>query len=171
MKELFASLNTSNPFATPYVVDTLNYRIEQEEQSSRLYHAMSMWLNDNGYFGAAKEWQKYSEEELSHAKWAKDYLLALGVQPAIPALPKPTQVFTGLLDVVRKSHKHEILITQQCNDMAKTSLKNGDFLLHQLALKYLSEQVEEMEKLQDLIDRLQIAGEDKAAILLIDKEL
>lgn len=168
MKDIF---KVSNPFATQETIDLLNYRIEQEELSSRLYHAMSLWLNDNGYFGAAKQWQTYSEEELTHANWAKDFLLALGVQPTLPALAKPIQVFSNLLDVVRKSHKHEIVITQQCSEMAAKSLKSGNHLLYQLSLKYLSEQVEEMEKLQDLLDRLEIAGDDKAAILLIDKEL
>jgi len=42
---------TRNPFATQSVIDILNYRIEQEEYSSRIYHSMAMWLNDNGYMG------------------------------------------------------------------------------------------------------------------------
>ena len=47
-----------NPFAADSVIKILNYRIQQEEQSSRLYHAMSMYLNDKGYMGSSKSWQR-----------------------------------------------------------------------------------------------------------------
>ena len=59
---------SENPFASKECIDILNYRIEQEEQSSRLYQSMSLWLNDNGFMGAAKAWLKDSEGEMEHAQ-------------------------------------------------------------------------------------------------------
>lgn len=160
-----------NPFASESVIKILNYRIEQEEYSSRIYHSMSMWLNDNGYMGASKEWEKYSKEEQAHADWAKSYLLDMGVQPTIPALAKPPQTFTGLPDIIRQSFKHEVEVTQQCNEMANKALKAGDNLLYQLATKYLHEQQEELGKTQTLLDKLEAFGEDKIAMRLLDNEL
>ena len=160
-----------NPFATDGVVKILNYRIEQEENSSRLYEAMSLWLNDNGFFGAAKEWMKYSSEEKSHADWAKNYLLDMGVQPKLPLLKEPIQVFTGLPEIIRMSYDHEIDVTKQCNDLANQALKSGDNLLYQLGNKYMQEQQEELGKLQNLLDKLEAFGEDKLALRLLDNEL
>jgi ferritin len=161
----------SNPFASPECIAILNYRIEQEEQSSRLYQAMSLWLNDNGFLGAAKAWLKDAGDEMEHAQWAKEFLLDMGIQPTLPALQQPQQTFEGLCDVIEKSYQHEIVITQQCNDLAKHAMQSGNHLLYQLAVKYLHEQQEELGKLQNLLDKLQAFGEDKIAIRLLDNEL
>lgn len=166
--------NTSknkNPFASESVIKILNYRIEQEESSSRLYEAMSLWLNDNGFMGAAKKWKKDSLDELEHAQWAKDYLLDMGIQPILPALPKPEQSFSGFPDIIKKSYDHEIMVTQQCNELAKEGMRTSDHLLYQLANKFLQEQQEEIGKLQTLKDKLESFGEDKIALRLLDNEL
>jgi ferritin len=171
MKEIFQnSLKQSNPFATEEVIKALNYRIEQEEISSRLYESMSLWLNDNGFMGAAKAWAKDASDEMSHAKWAKNYLLDLGVKPTLPALPKPQEMFSGFPEIIKMSYKHEIIITKQCNELAKTALKNGDHLLYQLANKFLQEQQEELGKTQTAIDKLNTFGETKDVLFMIDLE-
>ena len=161
----------TNPFANKECIDILNYRIQQEEQSSRLYQSMSLWLNDNGFLGAAKAWLKDSEDEMNHAQWAKDFLLDMGVQPKLPALQEPPQIFESLPDVIRKSYKHEIIVTQQCNDLAKHALQYGNHLLYQLAIKYLTEQQEEIGKLQNLLDQLSAFGENPDVIRMLDNQL
>lgn len=159
-----------NPFAEN-CIEILNQRIEQEELSARLYEAMSLWLNDKGYTGAAKSWKKDSEGEMEHAQWAKDFLLALGVNPKLPLLTAPQHEFTGLPDIIRQTYAHEIKITEQCNALANYAYMNGNHLLYQLAAKYLTEQAEELAKSQDLIDKLQAFGESEIAMKLFDNEL
>lgn len=166
-----AAPTSENPFAPKECIDILNFRIQQEEQSSRLYQSMSLWLNDNGFMGAAKAWLSDSEDEMKHAQWAKEFLLDMGVQPKLPALQEPPQTFEGLCDIVEKSYQHEIIVTQQCNDLAKHAMTSGNHLLYQLAIKYLQEQQEELGKLQTLLDKLQAFGEDKIALRLLDNEL
>lgn len=161
---------SKNPFASPSVIKILNYRIEQEEQSSRLYQAMSMWLNDNGFMGAAKAWQKDADDEMGHANWAKEYLLDMGVQPVLPALAKPLQDFTGLCDIIKKSYDHEIVVTKQCNDLANEALKTSDNLLYQLANKFLQEQQEELGRLQTALDKIETFGESKEVLFMLDQE-
>ena len=159
-----------NPFATESVIKVLNYRIQQEEQSSRLYHAMSMYLNDKGYMGSAKAWDKDADDEMGHANWAKEYLLDMGVQPTIPALEKPKQDFTGLCQIIKLSYEHEVVVTNQCNDLAKEAMKTGDHLLYQLANKFLQEQQEELGRLQTAMDKIETFGETKDVLLMLDQE-
>lgn len=159
-----------NPLITTDVINHLNYRIQQEEYSSRLYLSMSMWLENNGYTGTAKLWKKYSEEEMIHADWSREYLLSLGVQPSVLKIETPPQNYTGLCEIVRQSYKHEIEVTQQCKDLCDLALKNGDHLLYQLGLQYVKEQVEEMNKMQTHIDKITSFGEDKIAMRLFDDE-
>jgi len=159
-----------NPFSKN-CIDILTFRIEQEEASSRLYHAMALWLNDKGYVGAAKAWQKDADDEMVHASWAKDFLLDLGICPKLRAIAEPPHEFTGLPDIIRKTYEHEIGVTQQCNDLANFAYLNGNHLLYQLAMKYLTEQQEELGKAQTYLDKLQTFGESEVALKLFDNEL
>ena len=165
------AFKTKNPMITEECVKYLNYRIEQEEYSSRIYLAMAMWLDDNGYKGAAKEWRKYSTEENAHADFAREYLLNLGVQPFTPSLQTPTQTFSGLPQIIEMSYEHEIEVTRQCKELASHAMKMGDHMLYELAMRYLHEQQEEMGKMQDLMDELEAFGTDKIAMRLLDNKL
>jgi len=153
------------------MIEVLNYRIEQEEYSSRIYLAMSMWLNNKGYVNAAKLWKKYSTEELAHADFSRTYLLSLGITPCTPALKQPKEEFTGLPEIIKMSLAHEQEITKQCKELADKAFKEGDHMLYQLAAKYLTEQIEELDKSQNLVDQLEAFGEDKIAMRLLDHEL
>lgn len=171
IKQATAKTSSNNPFVDDDCINILNFRIEQEEYSSRVYHAMSMYLNDKGYTNSAKRWQQDSDDEMVHASWAKEYLLDMGIQPKIPALKEPPQDYKGLPDVIRKSYDHEVLVTKQCQELASHALKSGNHLLYQLALKYLKEQQEELGKVQTYIDQLEAFGEDKLALRLFDNSL
>lgn len=160
-----------NPLIEEHCIKYLNYRIQQEELSSRIYLSMSMWLNNEGYTGAAALWKKYSDEEMGHANWSREYLLAMGVTPETPALEAQPTSYAGLPEIIRKSYEHEIEVTKQIKTMATETLKKGDHMLYELCLRYLKEQVEEHDKTQTWVDKLAAFGEDKVALRLLDNEM
>jgi len=153
------------------VKELLNYRISQEEASSRLYKSMSIWLSYNGFSGAEKRWGIYSDEEQKHAEWAYGYLLDLDVKPEVPALEAPPCEFDGLVDIIQKSYDHEIKVTEQCKALASAAMKEGDFLLLELAQKYNGEQIEELAKTQYWLDRLEAFGDSEIALRHLDEEM
>ena len=153
------------------VIKLLNFRIEQEEFSSRLYKAMSIWLEYNGYLGAAKLWDKYSDEELIHAEWAYEYLLDLDIMPEVPELRKPDTEFGGLVDIIQRSYDHETKVTDQCQEFAKGAFTEGDYMALELAQKYLKEQQEELAKTTNWLDRIEAFGSSKEALRLLDNEM
>lgn len=162
---------THNPMIEEHCIKYLNYRIQQEELSSRIYLSMSTWLNNEGYTGAAALWKKYSDEEMTHAQWAREYLLSMGVNPETPTLEAQPTSYTGLPEIIKKSYEHEIVVTKQIKDMAADALKKGDHMLYELCLRYLKEQVEEHDKTQTWVDKLNAFGEDKVALRLLDNEM
>lgn len=155
----------------PTIENLLNFRIEQEEMSARLYISMSKWLTYNGLFGAASLWEMYAKEELKHAQWACKFLEDLGNLPKVPALGAPVCDFKGLCEIVELSLAHEELITKQCNELAKASLEAGDFNTFQLAQKYNNEQVEEIAKMTYWSDRIEQFGESEIALRMLDEEM
>ncbi len=153
------------------LIDLLNYRIEQEESSSRLYKSMAVWLDFKGYSGAAKLFNKYAEEELKHAGWAYQYLLDLDIMPTVPAIEKPQTDFAGLIDIINKTYEHEQLVTNQCQELASAAFKEGDYMTLHLAQHYLDEQVEELAKSNYWVNRIQAFGSDPNILFEIDEEM
>ena len=160
-----------NPLLSDECVNVLQYRIQQEEQSSRIYQSMSLWLNNEGYSGAASLWMKYSQEELVHADWSRNYLLSMGITPNVPLLTAEPNVYQGLPQIIDASYEHEITITKQLKELADKAFKIGDHMLYTLAAQYLKEQVEEHDKMQTWVDKLKTFGTDKIALRMLDDEM
>ena len=165
------STKTSNPLIDESCTSHLNYRVQQEEYSGRIYMSMSMWLNNKGYQGAAALWRRYSDEEMKHADIARTYLLSFGIQPVTPRLDQPKQNFSGLPEIIKLSFDHEIEVSKQIKNMANHALSDGDHMLYELCLAYLKEQVEEHDKTQTWVDKLEAFGTDKIALRLLDNEM
>lgn len=146
------------------VVDALNYRIQQEEFSSRLYEQMSLWLNNEGFLNCSELYKKYSDEELKHAQWSKSYLLDYGVTPCLMKLESPEMEISSLKDVFEATLEHELEVTKQCEDLATLALKENNHVLYQLASKYCAEQQEEIGKSLELESLLKLSSD----MLIID---
>lgn len=158
-------------FISKKIEELINFRIVEEEKSSRLYLAMSKWLGYNGYAGASKLWAKYSEEESKHSGWAYSYLEDLDLLPKVPALEAPKCEFKDLVDICKQSNTHELLITKQCNDLAAAAASEGDYMTLELAQRYLKEQVEEIGKTTYWLDRIDAFGNSPEAMRLLDNEM
>ena len=158
-------------FISKKIENLINFRIVEEEKSSRLYLAMSQWLDYNGFSGAAKLWKKYSDEEHKHSEWAYEYLQDLDILPVVPALEKPKCTFSSLPEICKMSYEHEIKVTEQCNALAKAAQAEGDYMTVELAQRYLKEQVEEIGKTTYWLDRLEAFGDNPQLLRELDEEM
>ena len=152
------------------LIKLLNYRINQEEYSSRIYYSMSVWLDNNAYKSTSL-WKKYSEEELVHAKKASDFLLAFGIMPDILPIQSVDVNYKSLVDIIKQSFEHETEVSRQCEELYKAAVEDGNPMVIELARWFVAEQIEEMEKVQTLMDMLTTFGEDKLALMLIDERI
>jgi len=164
-------MKNKSEFLSETIVNLLNYRIEQEEDASRLYLSMSLWLTDKGYLGAGNLFKKFSDEENIHADKAREMLLSNGLQPITPALEKPQQDFKSLPKVIEISFNHEKEITRQCYDLTKAAFKEDNYMVAELGLWYAKEQAEELDKFQNLVDRLEAFGTDSDLLRELDDEM
>jgi ferritin len=133
-------------------VSALESRIQHEEFSSRLYEDMFLWFDDKGYKNLAKLYKKYSEEELAHAGWAKEFLLSYKIKPCLKPLQSPEAEYKDCKAILEATLEHETMITKECEALAVEALKRGEMTLYGLGMKYCAEQVEEMDKAYTLLD-------------------
>jgi len=138
-------------------ISDLEKRIQSEEFSSRLYEDMSLWFEDKGYVNLAKLYSKHSAEEMSHAKFAKDFLLSYNLKPCLKVLQSPEAEYSSCLDVLEATRDHEILVTNECQSLAQGALKRGEMTLFSLGQKYCTEQIEELKKSYDLISSYKLS--------------
>ena len=154
------------------LVKLLNYRINQEEYSSRLYHAMSLWLDNEGYKSASK-WQTYSDEEMVHAAKVKDFLKSFGIMPEIQTIQDvDCSGFKDLPNIIKLSFEPELEISRQCEELAKAGEADGNLMVYDLGMWFVREQVEEIDKTTTLMDLVKTFYDgSKVSLSLLDEKV
>lgn len=156
---------------SPEIIAKVNYRINQEELSSRIYLGMAIYADYHGFAGMAKLWYKYAEEELTHAKMYYEYLLDMDIQPEVGTLVSQPRDYSGMVDIIEKSYEHEIEVTKQINELYHMASAEGCATLMELTLRNQKEQVEEIGKTTFWMDQLEAFGDSPEALRLLDERM
>ena len=130
------------PQLKPEVIDILNKQIFNEFQSAQIYFAMSACTDSKGLNNCGKLFLKYGHEEMTHMKKVHEYLMDRNCKPVIPSMPEVKQCYTDLREVLTTALQHEIVVTQNWNDIASCALKCSDATTYNFCNWFLSEQVE-----------------------------
>ena len=162
----------SNPLISEKSIAFLQFRLYEEEMSVRLYYAMSVWLNSEGYTNAAKLWAKYSQDEVEHVQKVTKYLLALNVKPKVNALEEPKNDYTSLVEVVQDTYTFMLKISKELQELAEHAFVERDFMLLDLAQWYLREQVDGYDNYQTWLDQIKsFGGSTPTELRLLDNAM
>ena len=74
-------------------------------------------------------------------------------------------------DAVNAAAAHEALVSAAINAIYEKAMSAGDYASRPLLNWFVEEQIEEEKTARDLLDRLDLAGDDRAALIAIDQEL
>jgi ferritin len=121
--------------------------------------------------GAKKYFRKQYMEELGHLTKVMDYMADRNVSSKVCHLELEDATYTDILSLLKASLKHEELVTNTWNETYTICIEEGDNVTAQLAHWYLQEQVEEEDRVQTLIDRLETYGNGLDIQLLVDTEM
>lgn len=153
------------------ITDKLQDQIKKEASSSQLYLAMAVWAEVNGFNGAAKFLYAHSDEEREHMLKLIKFVNERGEQALIPELKSPPKNFKSLSAVFKAILDHEIVVTESINSIITACLKENDHSTNNFMQWYISEQMEEEQMAQLIIDKLELIGSDKSSLYLFDREL
>lgn len=153
------------------VQDALNAQIKNELQAHYNYLGMSAHFEKTAYLGFAKWMRVQSGEEYQHAMKLFDYLRERDCPIELRAIDAPrTEFGPRPMELFEISLEQEKQVTGQINDIYELSLKEREYPTLQFLTWFLQEQVEEEHAVQDIVDRLRLAGDDPAALLRLDAE-
>lgn len=154
----------------PELAKLLNAQINHEMSASYSYLAMAAWFEQTPYSGFASWMYIQSGEETVHALKFYRFLVDRNAMVELEPLAKPQSGFASPLDVFSASLKQEQAVTQQINDLYDLAERVRDHSSKNLLLWFLNEQMEEEKSVRDIVDRLTLAGNDPASLLVLDRE-
>lgn len=156
---------------TQSVLDALNQQVAMELHASNLYLAMSAELAGKGLTGFGHWMRMQSNEEREHALRFADYIGERGGQLMLLALAQTPSSFGEPVDIFSQALAHERKVSASINNIYALASKEADFATQNFLQWFIGEQVEEEANAGLMVDRLTLAGDDRAALLLLDQEL
>ncbi len=149
----------------------LNGQINKEFYSAYLYLAMSAYCNKLGMPGAEHWFRMQYDEEVLHMTKMFDYVMQHGGNAHLLQIDEPPREFGTILDVFEGSLAHEQFVTMSINEMLDVAVNEKDHATQVFLQWYITEQVEEESNVEEIVQRLKLAGDNGGALMMIDDKL
>ena len=148
-----------------------NIQINKELYSEYLYLAMKTYFMEQNLMGFVNWFDVQVQEEHAHAMGMFNYLNERGGEINLMAIDKP--VFNGknTLEIFEEVLKHEEFVTSRINALYDVAEEVKDRAAMKFLNWYIDEQVEEEASVSGVLATLRLIGDDKNALLLLDKDL
>ena len=152
------------------VLDALNDQIRLELSSGYVYLSMSAQFESEAFDGFARWMRVQASEELAHAMRLFDYVNRRGGRVALEGIDPPETEFGRPLSAFRTALEHEQKVTASIHSLFELAGKHGDLATQRELDWFVTEQVEEEDNAQKAVDLLIRAGDNDAALLMLDRE-
>ena len=152
----------------------LNEQMTSEAHAAQIYLSYAAWLSNKGYDGIANFLFRHAGEERKHMMKILEYILDRGAKVDIIAIPGPGTDPESVNDCFEKVFKHEVKNTDGIYKVVKMSLDEQDWATWNFMQWFVKEQVEEENLASKLMNKIKIAGGEKAhpdALYNLDKDL
>ena len=67
--------------------------------------------------------------------------------------------------------KHEIFVSESINELVHISLQEKDYATHNFLQWYVAEQIEEEALARNILDKINLIGDDKGGLYLFDNDV
>lgn len=149
----------------------LNDQINKEFYSAYLYLSMSAYCNQLGLPGAEHWFRMQYDEEIAHMSKMFDYVMQHGGEAHLLQIDEPPREFGTLLNVFKESLAHEQFVTKRINALLDVAVEERDHASQVFLQWFITEQVEEESNVQEIVQRLSLAGDNGGALMMIDDKL
>ncbi len=151
--------------------DAINNQINLELSSAYIYLSMAAHFEGENLGGFANWMQVQYHEETEHAMKFFKYVYERGGNVILKAIPQPVAKFKSPLDVMHIVLEHEQKVTASINKLYELALKEKDYATQSFLKWYIDEQVEEEKNATDIINMLEMTGDAKMGLMMIDHQL
>jgi len=152
----------------------LNEQMTKEAHAAQIYLSYGAWAENNGYSGIANFLFRHAAEERNHMMKLLKYILKRGAKAKVMAIPEPTSDPLSVNNCFEKVFEQEVYNTSSIYKLVKMSLVEEDWATWNFMQWFVKEQTEEENLAISLLDKIKIAGGEKAtgnALYELDKDL
>lgn len=153
------------------MLQALNVQFAKEMSSAYLYAAMSADCTVKGRKGSARWFFLQSKEELDHARKIYEYILERGGRPVYAQMDKPQEEWDSLRSAFEASLEHEKYITRSILELVDLAGEQKDTPTGIFLQWFVSEQLEEEAQVEDILTTMDMVGENKQGLFMLDREL
>lgn len=141
----------------------LNKQMTKEAHASQIYLSFASWAADAGYSGVSNFLFRHAHEERNHMMKFLEYILERGARPVVEAIPAPPADPDNVYDCFEKAFQSEVDNTTAIYACVDMSFKEKDWITWNFLQWFVKEQNEEETLFLEMLDRLKIAGKEKAS--------
>ena len=149
----------------------INDQIANEMYSANLYLSMSSYFISLDLDGFSNFYKVQAQEELSHAMKQFDYLHRVSGKLVMQSIPQPVTEFKSIDETIEVTLKHEEEVSKKIYEIAREALAEGDFATHTFIQWFITEQVEEIDTISHLLQKVRMIKDNTSALYLLNTEL
>ncbi len=153
------------------LTDALNDQLKQELYSSYLYLSMSAYCDDKNLTGFAHWLRLQADEERAHGMKFFDFIQDRDRRAVLQSIAQPPRDFGSPLDLFEQVLAHEQEVTSLIDQLYRKAIAEQDHATQIFLQWFISEQVEEEKTASQILETLRMAGDNKVALLMLDREL
>jgi bacterioferritin B len=142
------------------VINAINEQIGYEFSASMQYYAIAAHFAAEALPQLSSHFFQQAEEEKGHALRFIKYVVDAGGRVVIPAIDAPKSNFKTPKEAVKLSLDQEIHVTQQINGLVELARKENDYITINFLQWFLTEQLEEVSSMDNLLKIVERAGND-----------
>jgi ferritin len=154
----------------PKLEKALNDQINKELQAWYAYLSMAAFCDTMHLTGFAAFMEAQSREEQVHAHRLIRYVLDRGGRVDLLPISPPRDTYKGILDIFTTSLDQERGNTRAIYELYDLAKGLNDYATVAHLQWFLDEQVEEEKVMSDAVGLLKFAGDDKSALLSLNRE-
>ncbi len=156
---------------SPKIEEALNKQVTVEAESSQVYLAMASWAENLGFEGVSQFMYAHSDEERQHMLKLIKFINERGGHAKVSQLSAPPLEFGSFKDMFQTLFDHEVMVSMTINDLVDVSLQEKDYATHNFLQWYVSEQIEEEALARNILDKINLIGDDKGGFYLFDNDI
>jgi ferritin len=156
------------------IASALNTQMTNEAHNAQIYLSYASWASEQGYDGVANFLFRHENEERNHMMKILEYILKRGAKVVVTAIPDPGPDPQSVNDCFEKVFKSEVENTSSIYRIVEMSMAEKDWATWNFMQWFVKEQTEEETLAIDLLDKIKIAGGEKAtdsALYAFDRDL
>jgi ferritin len=149
----------------------MNEQIKNEMESAYLYLSMSAYFHSISLDGMAHWFRCQVHEETIHAMKFMDHFTDRNTPVTLLDMVQHKTRWASPLEAWQDAYAHEQFITSKINDLTTIAREEKDYQSEPLLAWFTSEQIEEEATAGKIAGEVEMVGDSKSALLMLDREL